>query len=165
MVITIREQVSLPLRPEQVFDFLASEEGFLSFAGGGIVPGIAEVRFDHGGFRKVGSKARVRNTDGSTHREEIRRVDRPRGYAVRIDRLSSPFRFLVRHVDEVWTLSPNGTGTSIDRAFVFTLRSALSLPVAAPLGHVLFRHAMRRHHDALRRWAALREPADTRAPA
>jgi uncharacterized protein YndB with AHSA1/START domain len=165
MVVTIRESLKLPLPPERVFDFLSSEEGFLSFAGAGIVPGLAEVRFDHGGFRVAGSKARVTNTDGSTHREEIRRVDRPHGYAVRIDQLSSPFRFLVRHVDEVWTLTPDGTGTALDRAFVFTLRSRVALPVALPLGHVLFRFAMRRHHDILRAWAERTSEAPVRAPA
>ena len=149
MRVTVRESVRLAARPETVFDFMASEPGFLSFRGWGPIPGLARVEFEHGDYHVVGSRSRVTNTDGSTHREVVVECDRPLRFAVRIHDLSSPFRMLVHELDERWQVVPEGPASRLDRTFGFTLRSALYWPLSLVLAQGLFRVAVRRHHRLL----------------
>ncbi len=154
MRVTVTETVALRAAPETVFDFVASESGFLSFPGYGPIPGLARVDFVSGGYQQVGSESRVTNSDGSTHREQIVECERPRRYAVRIHALSSPFQLLVRELDESWEVSPTDTGSRVRRTFGFTLRSVLFWPISLLLAQGLFRGAVRRHHRILvRRFA------------
>lgn len=172
MIVTVRERVDLPIPREDVFDFVASEAGFCSFPGFGWVPGIERVVVEEGDFTTEGASILVTNTDGSRHREQVRIALRPARYGVRIHKISSAFRFLVRHVDERWDIDRGGThadgaGARIHRSFAFALRSPLMLPIALPLGHVVFRAAMRRHHLWLLEWASSRgtgRGAATRSP-
>lgn len=153
MLVPIRETITLPLPAAKLFGYITSEEGFASFRGWGPIPGIRAVDVD-GSLDAVGAALRVLNTDGSTHREEVREVTAPRRYAVRIHGLDSVFRHLVAYVDETWELEQRGEGTHVTRTFTFALRSVIALPVALPLGHAAFRLAMRRHHRDLAAWAA-----------
>jgi hypothetical protein len=146
MRVAVNEAVHLAAAPEVVFDFMASEPGFLSFHGYGPIPGLARVEFEHGSYQQVGSASRVTNTDGSTHREEVLECDRPRRFAVRIHSLSSPFRVLVRELDESWEVVREASGSRLHRTFGFTLRSPLFWPLSLVLAHGLFRAAIRRHH-------------------
>ena len=149
MRVAVQESVWLAAPRDVVFDFVASEAGFLSFPGYGPIPGLARVEFEHGSYQQVGSESRVTNTDGSTHREQVVECDRPRRFAVRIHSLSSPFRLLVRELDESWELSTEGTGSRLHRTFGFTLRSPLVWPLSLPLAQWMFRAAIRHHHQWL----------------
>ena len=109
---------------------------------------------------EVGSIGTVHNTDGSTHRERVDAIDRPRFYAVEIDRFSSAFRFLAEGTRETWELEATAGGARVDRTFTFRLRSRL----LSPLGHVLgraFAKAVRVNHANMRAHLAARgaEPA------
>jgi len=151
MRVAIHERALMPAPPEPVFDRIASEQGFLMFEGFGPIPGLARIVFEQGGYRETGSEARVTNTDGSTHREQITTCEPPHRYAVQIHSLSSAFRLLVSRIDESWELTSKGDGTEVRRTFAFTLRSPLFWPASLLLAQVLFRAAIRRNHRALAR--------------
>ena len=161
MKVAVCERVELPAPPEALYDFVTSIEGFQSFEGFGPIPGIGPVELVEGELGKVGARLAVTNTDGSTHSERILAAERPSRYAIRIHELSSPFRHLVRHVDESWEITPRGEGSHVVRTFDFTLRTPLAWPVSMPLAHGLFRAAMRRHH---RKLAKLLGRAQQRSP-
>ena len=146
---TVREHVTLPAPQDAVFEFITSEEGFLSFRGFGPIPGLRSVQFDHGDFRTVGSVSTVTNTDGSTHRERVTVYEPSRRYAIQIDSISSPFRLLMDHAEESWLLTAASSGTAVERMFRFVLRTPLALPLAVPIAQLLFRQAVRRHHADL----------------
>ncbi len=149
MRVEVREAVTVAADAATLFDFLASEAGFLSFPGYGPIPGLARVEFERGSYTVVGSESRVTNTDGSTHRERIVECVRPERFAVQIFELSGPFGWLVREIDERWQVSPSGAGSRLTRTFAFALRSPLYWPLSVPLAQGLFRAAMRRHHRAI----------------
>jgi hypothetical protein len=149
MRVEVRESVLITASPEQVFDFVASEQGFLSFSGFGPIPGLKQVVFERGSYQRVGSESRVTNTDGSTHRERIVACQRPHRFAVVIHDLSPPFGKLVTEIDELWQVVGEPTGSRLSRSFAFQLRSPLLWPLSLLLVQVLFRGAMRRHHRVL----------------
>jgi len=158
MRVRIRETAVLPMERGEVFEFLVSQEGFETFAGWGPIPGIAKVENLGGSFTEPGSFIAVTNTDGSAHRECVVSCERPARYAIRIQDFSSPFRLLIRHADEVWTLEEHGEGCLLDRSFEFELRSALLCPLSFLIAQGPFRAAVRRHHRILRAWADARRP-------
>lgn len=149
MRVAVTERVELAASPEALFDYITSIEGFQSFEGFGPIPGIGAVEVLEGELGTVGARLHVTNTDGSTHYERILAADRPRRYAIRIHDLSSPFRFLVKHVDESWDITASATGSDVVRTFEFALRTPLAWPLSVPLAHGMFRAAMRRHHRSL----------------
>ena len=146
MRVEVTESVPVTASAEQVFDFVASEQGFLSFSGYGPIPGLKQVVFEQGSYQRVGSESRVTNTDGSTHRERILACDRPRQFRVLIYGLSPPFGKLVRQIEERWSVTSEPRGCRLSRTFAFELRSPLLWPLSLLLVQVLFRGAMRRHH-------------------
>ena len=90
----------------------------------------------------------IRNTDGSEHREQVVRYHPPKILEDRIFGMTSPFRFLVRKAHDVFDFETIGNQTLLRRAFRFTLRSPIALPIAWALLPV-FRRALRRHHANL----------------
>lgn len=150
--ITIAETVELPLGPEPAFDFLLSPKAFELFTGWGPIPGVLRLDWEQGSSAEEGSVGRVHNSDGSTHRERVLEVARPRRYVVAIDEFSSAFRLLTEGATESWELTPTEAGTRIDRRFVFRLRSPLLLPAGWLIG-ALFRRAVRGNHEAMIAWA------------
>jgi hypothetical protein len=156
MQVTVRERAFIPVRPEILLDFIASDEGFLSFPGFGPIPPIKSIAFEKGHARQVGSVLRVTNGDGSTHRETITGYEPGRLFAVRVDELSSVFGKLVAFGDERYELQPEGEGTALFRIFAFEPRSPLALPLVIPIVQGLMRGAMRRHHRGMTLWAEAR---------
>lgn len=154
MRLRVRENLELPTPLEATFDFVVSTEAMRLFTGYGPIPGIQEVHFHWGGVHSVGSRATVRNTDGSTHTEEILAHQRPVRHVIGMSGFALPLSALVSHAEEEWLFSASPRGTQVERTFTFTLRSAAAWPAAAPLVHLAFRLAMRRNHAALQAWAA-----------
>jgi hypothetical protein len=156
MQVTVRERTFIAVRPEILLDFIASEDGFLSFGGFGPVPPIKTIAFEKGNAKQAGSVLRVTNGDGSTHRETITGYEPGRLFSVRVDELSSVFGKLVAFGDERYELQPEGEGTALFRVFAFELRTPLVLPLMIPIVHGFIRGALRRHHRGMQLWAEAR---------
>jgi len=144
MWMTLEQTFTVPASREAAFDLTVDPELFTDFKGYGPIPGIVGVSARNPGATARGSVFDVHNSDGSTHVEEITWFERPERSVRQIREFSSPFRFLVRRVEEEWVLSQVPEGCRAWRAFRFELRSALLYPVARLLA-LAFERAMRDH--------------------
>ena len=89
-------------------------ERWSEFKGYSILPGITSAQFEVRTPEITGSKIKVKNTDGSSHVEEIIEWDVTRKIALRFQEFNSPLSSLATHFIETWEFhnSPNGTETS-----------------------------------------------------
>ena len=142
MHVTLRHLFSA--NPERLFDFTTDARNFDSFDGFGPIPGIAGAAYETPGEPRLGSRRRIRKTDGTDHFEEIVLFERPGRHVSRITGIAPPFSWLVRWGEDDWRFHPAGTGTLIERTFRFELTSPLAALIAAPLLHVFMRGAVRR---------------------
>lgn len=149
MHVVIVETTELPAPPADAWAHMTDIASLTDFVGYGPIPGIASARWIQGTGAK-GSIREVTNTDGSRHREEVIDVQQLRRLEDRIYDVSSPFRFLVREARDIFELSESPRGTRLVRTFRFELRSRAAWPIAKAVA-VLFRRAVRRHHETVER--------------
>lgn len=135
---------------EQAFAEVTSPDNLDTFVGFGPIPGILEATVEGEDALGEGAVLRVRNTDGSTHRERIEVLEPPSRYRIRIFDFDSAFRHLVDHAIEQLDFSRYGGRTAIAREFRFTLKTTLLAPAAYLLLHGFFGPALTRNYNALR---------------
>lgn len=140
---TFQTLSTTPLTPEQAFAYIVTLANWTSFTGYGPLPGIVEATAP-GGTLSLGTRVRVRNTDGSVHHEVVVVFEPGQRYAVRME-LSPPASWLMRHIDEEVVLSATPEGTTIRRRFDVVPRSILTAPLVAIIALVFLRTAVRRH--------------------
>jgi hypothetical protein len=133
-------EVILRRPPGEVFDFICDLSRWPLFRGYGPIPGIEEARLPEGDAMAVGSRVRVRNTDGSVHHEVVTRLEPGRAFAVRME-LSPPASLVLARIEETVDLTPVPGGTRMVRSFTTTPRSSLVAPLAWLVGAVLLRKA------------------------
>lgn len=136
----------LALSPAAAFAFIVDLAKWPLFSGFGPLPGIVEASVE-GGVVQLGSRIRVRNTDGSVHHEVVETFEPDRRYAIRME-LAPPVSFVMAGIHETITLVPAPGGTSMRRSFVVTPRSWLTAPIAWFFGGVLLPRAVARHNAA-----------------
>jgi hypothetical protein len=117
---------------DEVFDFavaLASQPLILRAAPP--IPGVTGIELLDGAVLATGARRRVTLSDGSTLREEVIALDRPRRHAYRwIDPATSPLDWLVRSAQGDWRFSGDDARTRIDWTYTFVLTSPLAWPLA-----------------------------------
>jgi hypothetical protein len=150
MKVVLEESVDFPVAPGMVWDVLTDIENMRTFVGFGPIPGIASARWTSGDGCRVGAVRAVENTDGSKHFEDVVAAVPGERLEDRIYDFSSPFRFLIREVRDRFELAPKGNGTELGRTFALELKSPLVWPLVYAI-IPLFRRALRRHHEALRK--------------
>jgi hypothetical protein len=134
--------------PEETFDFVCDLSKWPLFRGYGPLPGIVEASLPAGEPVALGSRIRVRNTDGTVHHEVVIAFERGRRYAVRME-LAPPASYVMRSIEESVDLEPISGGTRVVRRFATTPRSLLVSPVAWLFGGVLLRKAVEAHNSAV----------------
>lgn len=96
----------------------------------GPIPAIVGVD-ELGAGPALGSKRRVKMSDGSAIEEELVVFERPTRYGYRwLTRPKPPFGWLIAGAVADWTFSPDGDGTRVDWGYTFTLTSPLAAPLA-----------------------------------
>jgi len=132
--VEVRTEASIVVhRPiAEVFDFaVAPESQPLLLQAAAPIPGVAGIDMLDGAVLETGARRRVRLSDGSTLREEVIALDRPRRHAYRwLDAPASPLDWLVRAAVGDWTFSGDGDRTRVDWTYTFTLTSPLAWPLA-----------------------------------
>lgn len=137
--------------PEETFAFICDLTRWPLFRGYGPLPGIVEATVE--GAVGLGSRIRVRNTDGSVHHEVVHTFEPGRRYAIRME-LAPPVSYVMAGIDETVELEPidrgsGRPGTRLRRIFVVTPRSWLTAPVAWLFGGVLLPRAVAAHNAAV----------------
>jgi carbon monoxide dehydrogenase subunit G len=146
--LAVHESVEIGAPPQSVWRLLTDIHKMPMFSGFGPIPGIQSARWVVGESCLEGAARQVRNTDGSTHIEDVVIAAPPSRLEDRIHGFTSPFRLLVREVRDRFELVPKDGATVLERTFAIELKSPVWLPVAAMLVPLL-RQAVRRHHRAI----------------
>lgn len=140
------------IEPAAISERIRDAHRWTEFRGYGIVPGIARAEYEIRTDSQIGSRVRVRNTDGSSHTEEFI-AWAPGEYALlRMSGFSPPLSWLTSHIVEEWTLANKPNGTMVTRRFSLQPKNKAGrflLLLIAPL----LRRAVARHLTQIRREA------------
>lgn len=134
--------------PDETFAFICDLSKWPLFRGWGPLPGIEEASLPAGETVGLGSRIRVRNSDGSIHHEVVVAFEPGRRYDIRME-LAPPASYVMRRIEESVELSPVDGGTRILRRFVTAPRSMVTTPIVWLFGGLLLRKAVERHNAAV----------------
>jgi hypothetical protein len=106
----------LTSEPAEICAKILDTEQWRTFTGYSILPGIAHASFEKQTAEIVGSRIRVKNTDGSTHVEEIIEWDVPHQICLRFQEFQPPLQNLAEQFIETWRFRPTPSGVEATRA-------------------------------------------------
>ena len=109
--------------PDEILAGITDLARWAEFEGFGILPGIEEARWETRTEDMVGSRIAVRNTDGSSHVEEIR-VWEPERVVMVLQDFVPPLSRIATHFVEEWRLERVGEETRVARGFEMHPRDA-----------------------------------------
>jgi len=101
--IEIRIAGRTPKTPQEVCAEFLNTERWSDFKGYSILPGIESARFERKAANLTGSRIKVKNTDGSSHVEEIVEWDDSVRISLRFQEFNSPLKNLATHFIETWS--------------------------------------------------------------
>lgn len=101
--------------PQEMCTQLLDMERWSEFKGYSILPGIKQASFETKTPGLVGSRIKVRNTDGSSHVEEIIEWDVTKKVVLQFQEFSAPLNRLASHFVETWEFHPSAHGTDTSR--------------------------------------------------
>lgn len=143
--VVVRCRRVLPVGGTQVAEGILDLAQWPGFIGYGPLPGVASAEFEVRTPEVLGTRIRVRNTDGSQHVEEIVHWDPSRRVVLRMTRFGPPLSHLATHFDETWDFGPGG---EVTRTMALHPRSWWSRPLLWLIG-LLMRRALDRHLRSL----------------
>ena len=123
------------------------------FAGYGPLPGIANAAYERRTETMIGSRVRVRNTDGSGHVEEFFAWEPTKQVAMKFADFTPPLHYLATHFTEEWYFEPQTGGTLVTRKFQLFPKHAAARPVLWLIS-LVFRRAIARHLAEMARAAS-----------
>lgn len=102
--------------PQEISTEILDTQRWPEFTGYAFLPGIEEAHFEIQTPDIVGSRIKVRNTDGSSHVEEIVEWNLPHRLALKFQAFESPLKHLATHFLEVWAFRETTDGTEVTRS-------------------------------------------------
>ncbi len=123
---------------------IADLDRWRDFKGYGILPGIASAAYEVRTADMVGSRVRVRSTDGSGHSEEFYLWQPGQQIAMKFADFTPPLQQLATHFTEEWTFDTKPNGTLVTRHFNLYAKSAVTRPLLWLIS-LVFRRAIDRH--------------------
>ena len=139
----------LPLAPESIAEGILDVAHWSDFQGYGVLPGIQVAEFEIRTPQVVGSRIRVRNTDGSQHVEEIVEWEPKRRIRMELKEFAAPLSRLAIAFEETWDLERLATGSRVVRSFRMQPRSRWTRPALWLISQLL-RRAVARHLRTMR---------------
>lgn len=106
---------TFPAEPERAFDWLIAvppqdvfDRRFMAIAP------ITDSSFDGAEpWGSVGDERLISMSDGTSMRERLTVVDRPRSFEYEITGFTGPLRALIERAEGTWTVAPAGTGARL----------------------------------------------------
>ena len=114
------------------------------FQGYGFLPGIAQAEYEQRSATMVGSCVRVRNTDGSQHREEFLEWNPEQKIVIKLYDFSPPVSSLATHFIEAWDFEARGSVTFARRSFQLFPKRTMTRPLLWLIS-LIFKPAIVRH--------------------
>ena len=143
-------EASLPLKPKEIAEQILETSNWIDFQGYGPLPGIESAVFESRTPSLIGSRIAVRNTDGSTHMEEIIEWEAERRIALRMQDFSAPLSHLASRIEETWEFEYATGGTKVIRSFELHARFAWTYPPVWLISKLLKRAIIRHLRDMSR---------------
>lgn len=148
--ITFHCHKHIPHTGEDICNAIANVDAWSQFGGYGVLPGIQSAAYETRTENMVGSRIRVRNTDGSGHVEDIYRWVPGQAVAMKLHEFTRPLSLLATHFTEEWSLQPASQGTAVTRSFQMYPTRSMTRPFLWLISQ-LFRRAIARHLDEMAR--------------
>ncbi len=133
-----------PLSAQEICAQILDTERWPEFRGYAFLPGIAGATFEAKTPALTGSRIRVRNTDGSSHVEEIVEWDTASRIALRFQDFDSPLRRFATHFLEAWEFRETADGTEVTRTMTLYPKNALGRLMLVPISK-LMKKALEKH--------------------
>jgi hypothetical protein len=133
----------IPRPATAICEEIADTTRWREFKGYGPLPGIAHAEYEHRTATMVGSRIRVRSTDGSLHTEEIERWVPGSEVALRFHDFTPPLSGLATHFTEMWSFQPAPQGTLVTRVFHLYPRRPATRPALWLISRLLRRAVAR----------------------
>ncbi len=143
VVVAVSRQMAAD--PTRVFALALNNELFPKlFPGFGPIPAVLSVQRLDDGPVAVGSRRRVRSSDGGELLEQVLELVEPRCHRYSVSGFRPPFSWWVQAAEADWRFTPREEGCEVRWEYRFAPRSRLArLPVAL-LARLFFRTAMQR---------------------
>lgn len=142
--ITFQSSKVIPRSALEICSEIADVSRWREFDGYGILPGIENAEYEIRSDHMVGSRIRVRNTDGSEHVEEISRWIPGKEVAMKLHEFTPPLSHLAAYFTEEWTLKAENGATHVTRKFQMVPKRSMTRPLVWLIS-LLFRRAIARH--------------------
>lgn len=107
------------------------------FKGYSILPGIQSASFEIKTPNLAGSRIKVKNTDGSSHVEEIIEWDVSSGFSLKFQEFDSSLKNLASHFIEIWSFKTLASGTEITRAMTMYPKGVLGWLMLKPISGLM----------------------------
>lgn len=134
-------QALIPATSAEICAAVADVSRWREFTGYGPLPGIAQAEYEQRTPNMVGSRVRVRNTDGSSHREEIYAWNPERQIGLKLYDFTAPVNRVASHFLEEWHFTSQANGTQVTRSFQLFPKQPLTWPLLWLIS-LLFRRAI-----------------------
>lgn len=125
--------------PQEICEQLLDMSRWPEFKGYGILPGIESAHLEPTTPTVIGSKIRVRNTDGSSHVEEIVEWDVARRITLRFQDFSPPLQHLATHFIEIWEFRRLEDKTEASRSMTLYPKGFLGWLLLLPISALMKR--------------------------
>lgn len=129
MAIALTVTAALPMTAAEFAAQILVLENWKDFTGYGPVPGIESAHFETRTPEIVGSRIRVVDVGGTTHREEIVEWNPARRLRLRFDDFSPPLCYLADHFEETFEFESQGDSTRVTRSMLLEPRIFLAWPI------------------------------------
>jgi hypothetical protein len=130
--------------PQKLCVELLDTDRWSEFQGYAILPGIERAYFETKTSDLVGSRIKVRNTDGSSHIEDIIDWDMGNRVVLRLQGFNSPIQHLTTHFVETWEFSQLANGTEVARTMTMYPKNPLGWLMLLPISR-LMKKAFEKH--------------------
>ena len=106
-------------------------------------PAVTDVKDQPEDWGVVGQTRTIVLADGGRLRETLTDVERPNGFAYRLDGIEGPLRHFVHSIDGAWTITPHGSGTRVGWAWTFHPKASPARLTTSVMGRMWMGYADR----------------------
>ena len=142
--IAFRCSATLKMASREIAAQILDTSNWAEFPGYGPIPGIESAEFELRTAEIVGSRVRVRNTDGSSHVEEIVAWQPGRRLQLEMNEFSPPLSWLATAIVETWEFEEVDRCTEIVRTFELYAKRLWTWPFIW-VASIFLRRAVVRH--------------------
>jgi len=130
--------------PNDICSILLDTNRWSEFEGYSILPGIEKAEFEKRTAEVVGSRIKTRNTDGSSHVEEIIEWDVNKKVVFKFQEFNSPLKNFATHFIEEWNFLAKDEGTEIERSMKMYPKHVMAWLILKPIS-ILMKKALEKN--------------------